>query len=276
MKDKVILIIVFYNPTNTQIENANNMALRNRVLVVDNSNLTLDKKHHFKYISLGGNKGIAAAQNVGIEYAKKLHVKYVLFFDQDSNLDESFVDNIVAEYERLRVLDPKIVMLGPSIVDSRSGQLYKSNNLDCGKPTKRDAIISSGSIVETECFNKVGNLDETLFIDYVDFEWCWRATSKGYSIYSTPNIVLQHSIGENYHNYNGFVVNVSSPIRYFYQYRNTALLLKRGYVPLKWKIKSVLRKLADFIIIPFFAEKKFATLGYMIKGTIVGVKMIFV
>ena len=36
------------------------------------------------------------------------------------------------------------------------------------------------NIINNNIILDVGLMDESLFIDWVDFEWCWRAKSKGY------------------------------------------------------------------------------------------------
>ena len=41
--------------------------------------------------------------------------------------------------------------------------------------TEVNELMSSTSLIPIEMFSKVGLLEETLFIDGVDHEWCWRA-----------------------------------------------------------------------------------------------------
>lgn len=42
---------------------------------------------------------------------------------------------------------------------------------------KMHSIISSYSLVPLRNFLIVGNMDERLFIDFVDDDWCWRASA---------------------------------------------------------------------------------------------------
>jgi len=39
-------------------------------------------------------------------------------------------------------------------------------------------------------------MNEDLFIDWVDFEWCWRARKKGYKIIGNANVVITHQLGD--------------------------------------------------------------------------------
>lgn len=267
----IIIIIVFYNPTEEQIRNADSIAQNYNVIAVDNSSAAITSSYHFEYISLLENKGIAAAQNIGIEYARNNNFKFILFLDQDSKISSNYVYDLCIEYKHLKQSDSTLALLGPSLTDIASGKKYKGFK-DEITPYKVSAIISSGSFAETDIFYKVGKLDESLFIDYVDFEWCWRAISLGCTIYITPNVQMFHSIGNDYNNYLGFIVNISSPQRYYYQYRNTFFLLSKNYVPRKWKIKSLTRKIIDLIVLPFCVKKKRQTLRYIFKGIVDGFK----
>ncbi|END16895.1 putative rhamnosyltransferase domain protein, partial [Escherichia coli P0301867.8] len=40
--------------------------------------------------------------------------------------------------------------------------------------------MSSGSLTKVDVFKKIGLFDEDLFIDYVDYEWGWRALEKNF------------------------------------------------------------------------------------------------
>ncbi len=269
-KSDILIIIVFYNPTAKQVNNANSISEFHSVFVADNSNIPLKKRGSFIYKHLGFNKGIAAAQNVGIKYARENGFKYVLLLDQDSRIDESFVSEIYRDFITLKESDCKVAFVGPIFVDEISNLEYK-NYSDKNKPyTRASSLIASGCLISMESIEEVGGMDERLFIDLVDFEWCWRAESKGYTGYMTRNVKMIHSIGNGYHNWHGFVLGISAPFRYYYQYRNTLWLTRREYVPLKWKIKSILRRGLDMLLVPLFSHNGKESLKYMKKGIIDG------
>lgn len=261
----ICVIIILYNSTAEQIKNVEALRYDYTVVAVDNSDeeIKLDNAH---YISLHGNKGIAAAQNVGIKWAKEHGYRYVLLLDQDSKIDEDFVENLHKDFLRIKEIDSKVGFVGPVFVDEVSKQEYKNYTDKDEAFTKTSALIASGCLISMECLDIVGGMDESLFIDLVDFEWCWRAESNGYSGYMTRNVKMFHSIGKEYHNWYGFVLGISAPSRYYYQYRNTLWLIKRGYVPMIFKIKSVLRRLLDMVLVPIASKQGWQVLKNMVKG----------
>lgn len=264
--DNLYIIIVFFNPTIVQIKIASELAKSNNVFVIDNSSNIINQEYCFEYVPLFENKGIAYAQNVGIEQALRAGAEYILFFDQDSNASDNYPQLILNEFKRLKKMDSSTAMLGPTIIDERSG-----NSISCaGKSQefiKVDCLINSGMITDKETIAKIGLFDSKLFIDYVDFEWSWRALSHNLSCYRSSKIFLIHSIGRRYYYYHGFTLYISAPIRYYYQYRNFLILLKRNYVPFSWKFKGLLRKSIDVVILPFFAKESLLILKNILKGT---------
>ena len=265
----VCVVVVFYNPTKEQILKYEYLANSIRVVAVDNSK-NQSSVSNIEYIPLYTNKGIAAAQNEGIKYAIREGYEFVLLMDQDSNIDNAFVLDMMNEYNILKKLHPEIGFLGPVFVDAESDQEYK-NYIGKGEDyTKVDNVIASGCLIQTETLKSVGGMDESLFIDLVDFEWGWRVVSNGYQGYMTRNVKMTHSIGKEYHNWHGFVLGISAPFRYFYQYRNTLWLCKRDYVPFRWKVKSILRRTLDLLLVPLVSKEGIKCFKFMTKGIKMG------
>lgn len=268
--NNVCIVVVFYNPKKEQIAQFEKLANHCTVVAVDNS----DKKSStsgIKYIPLFANKGIAVAQNIGIAFACREGFEFVLLMDQDSKIESSFVKDIVIEYERLKRIYLEIGFLGPVFVDEKSKQEYKNGIKKNEECTQIDVVIASGCLIPTGTLKSVGGMDESLFIDLVDFEWGWRATNMGYKGYMTRNVRMIHSIGNEYHDWYGFVLGLSSPFRYYYQYRNTLWLCKRTYVPFMWKVKSIFRRTLDMLLVPLASNEGMKCLKFMFKGIISGI-----
>lgn len=266
-----IVICIFYNVSFSQQEKWKFISSKIPVVIVDNSKKTsafFFQKSDVIYIPLMQNKGIAEAQNIGIQKAKKLGCKYVFFFDQDSEFDVDFPTNLINEYKRIKTIQPNLAFLGPRIINQSTGDYYKSNvhNFSCGFD-KADAIISSGSLIELTTLEKIGFMESSLFIDYVDFEICWRAKAKGYVNGITNRVALQHKVGETDKSFLGYPIIISSAFRYFYQYRNFFVLLRRDYVPTNWKIKMFIRKLVELVYVPVYL-KSGNVLFNMLKGIV--------
>ena len=84
-------------------------------------------------------------------------------------------------------------------------------------------------------------MSEKLFIDYVDFEFCWHAENLGIKTFVFPDIVIQHNLGDSFRKIFGKKITLRSDFRYFYMLRNGFYLSKNcGY--LSEKEKKSLRK----------------------------------
>ena len=265
----ICIVVVWYYPNPNQINRFEKLSEKLDVIVIDNSKCG-NKTNEHNYIPLHGNKGIAAAHNVGIRWAKEKGYKYVLLLDQDSILEESFVQNLYKDFMTIKDMDSKVGFIGPVFIDETSKQEYKNYTDKNEKYTRTSALMASGCLISMECLDAVGGMDESLFIDLVDFEWCWRAGSKGFTGYMTRNVTMTHSIGREYHNWHGFVLGLSAPFRYYYQYRNSLWLIRRSYVPRGWKIKSLVRRPLDMILVPLVSKQGWKVLKNMLKGTFDG------
>nr|WP_253273454.1 glycosyltransferase [Capnocytophaga sp. oral taxon 323] len=53
------------------------------------------------YHFIGGNKGIATAQNIGINYFKQNKYAFIIFFDQDSIPPIDLVEHLYRKYKFL-------------------------------------------------------------------------------------------------------------------------------------------------------------------------------
>lgn len=265
---KVGIIAILYNPNEKQLSHFIEFAKYYKVILVDNSDtdVKLDHIGDITYIPLYANKGIATAQNIGLKYAIESGLEIFILFDQDSCAGVQYVKDIVREYEYIEKQDKSIMTLGPLLVDEINGTEYKNCMIKGAQFSKVDAIMSSGSVLTLESIKNVGFMEEGLFIDLVDSEWCWRAISKGYSVYQTRKVSLKHSVGKKYIHIMGIPFYESASVRYYYQYRNMLYLIRRNYVPLNWKYKHGFRKLCELLIIPCIVEYKRNTLSNMLRG----------
>lgn len=268
-----VVIIVFHPNPNLLESKLKQLGGDVAIVVVDNTpNEVKDiEQTNVVYIPLRENTGIAKAQNVGIGNLLKRGCTHVVFFDQDSDFTEKYVRSIVDEYERIAAFRKELFLLGPCVINKTNGEEYRSvihtdKKDDQGFVEKRE-IISSGSCVSVEKLNQVGTMDTRLFIDYVDFEHCWRANSKGYVCGITRNVTLSHKVGSReLHFPHGYRVIISAPFRYYYQYRNWLWLCRRNYVPRQWKFNTCIKFMFRIIYFPF-VQKKWKTIEKnMFKG----------
>ncbi|WP_455062112.1 glycosyltransferase [Prevotella fusca] len=269
-----------YNPRPADLNHICQLAEHYRGIVVDNSatpSFATGQIGQMDYIFNHGNLGIAEAQNRGLnQVLEDNRITHVVFLDQDSRVTTDYPNLITTQYEAIRVRQPQLAMLGPTVVREDCSEEYRSAihrdiMSEDGFIIRRD-VISSGSCVATEVLRKVGLNDSQLFIDFVDFEWCWRAEAKGYICGITSKVQIRHKVGVDELRIGKHTVIISSPIRYYYTYRNYQWLLRRAYVPRQWKIAQGIKQLLRLIYFPFLVKGGCERWKFMVKGLLAGLK----
>lgn len=274
-KKKVSIIIIFFQPTRDSIKNACILSTEFNVIVVDNSPEKIIFSFNGLYIPLYKNAGIGGAQNIGLYEAFKQDSDYILFLDQDSCIGSKDIHGLINVFESVEKKDSHIVAIGAYPINASKGKPYKTNLKDDEDIKEVGAIISSGSLIKKSAFNVIGLLDANLFIDYVDFEWCWRAKHKGYNIYLTRSIELRHRVGDKSINFLGLSFIKSSYLRYYYQYRNFLWLSKRSYVPEGWKVKTFVHCLIEPLLVffhPAYRGVRLRVMKRIFRGIVDGIK----
>lgn len=222
-----------------------------------------------KIIRNGDNLGIAAAFNIGIRYLiEHSSSDYFMLFDQDSLPGADMVTGLLNAYNKLEAAGKKVAAVGPALFDPRSGMTsgfigFRGLRLNRIMPGPDDNtveslfIISSGMLMPRKVLLELGDMKEGLFIDLVDVEWCFRARSAGYAVYGVADATMEHTIGDILMPY-WFLRwrrrPLHSPVRIYYQLRNS-LLLYRQNMPWRWKLSdSIVRMLMVYVFL-FFSPK---------------------
>lgn len=140
----------------------------------------------------GRNLGIAAALNIGVAHARTENCNWVVLFDQDSTVNSNYVQSMLGTYRQT----PEPLAVG--VISPR----YIDRHFSFCMPPFKDrrghilAVMTSGSMVPVEVFDRCGHFDESLFLDYVDNEFCLRIRKAGYSIIESERAELLHSLGK--------------------------------------------------------------------------------
>lgn len=260
-------IIVLYNQNDDLLSTILNRILEqvNELYLVDNSSNNqaskFDRYSNTYYNFLGGNKGIAKAQNEGIKYFIQKEYDYIIFLDQDSIPPKNLVRELTKEALKLHEKGIILGAIGPRPFNVRENKPY----IGFFKPGKKIApnltqvteLISSASLVPTKNFLKVGLLEGDLFIDGVDHEWCWRASFKlKCQFFILESISLDHMLGEGDKTFGFKKIAIPTPFRVFYQYRNFFILLNRSYVPIYWKVSNGLKYFIKYFYYSLILENK--------------------
>ena len=295
-KNTVIAVIVTYIPDHARLQGLLT-ALASSVdgaVLVDNGSTHFDEPRLVRAFPslvlrrLGANTGLAAAQNIGTDVARRLGASYVLFLDQDSVPQENMVLRLRQTLECLTAEGCKVGAVGPRFRSAAAVGDGLSTFLRLGKfwvhriacdsdsvAVECDALISSGSLVPVDVLDDVGGMEEGLFIDQVDTEWWLRARAKGYRLFGACGALLEHRMGEDVHRlWFGRWRNLfrHKPFRYYYIFRNTIALLRRDYVPLVWKLYQLRWLAALFVTFGILGGRNFLELKMMLRGIRDGVR----
>lgn len=216
--------------------------------------------HHFS-----NNIGVAAAHNVALRDLMIAGCKFAVLLDQDSQISDDFAFRLSSLLIASKQQQRPIVAIGPRIICSFSEKTVKPRvqrevaryeDLVCVTQ-----IISSGMMIDLSKIKQIGLKDESLFIDGVDHEWCWRAKGQNQMVAIAEKVEMLHTLGDARSKFAGLTYKVGSPVRLYYQFRNILILLRRGYVPNYWKIRNLC-----VLPIRFFAN------GILQKGRIQRIK----
>src|SRR5690606_36905073 len=99
---------------------------------------------------------------------------------------------------------------------------FSLKRVDCNEDecVDVDHLISSGCLISLDAIEKIGTFEESLFIDYVDTEWCWRARRKGFRLLGVGSAHMKHNLGDDEFIAFGQPRTLHAPFRLYYQMRN--------------------------------------------------------
>lgn len=262
-----------------------------RVVVVDNATpgpalRDLCGAHpDVELLPLSENRGLATALNEGIARARALpRVTHVLLMDQDSVPDAGMVPMLKAALDRLS-RHARVAAVGPRFRDPREGTdapfvrigFPFNRQLQCAGDRDEvacDFLITSGSLIPLTVLDGVGGMDDELFIDNVDLEWCFRAVARGYALFGVCGARMRHHHGDERHHVPGVPrgIVVHPPRRLFYMMRNRLLLYRRAWTPKRWIAQDLPRLVVKFLLFALLVPPRRANLRCMIAGMRAGLK----
>lgn len=279
---RVHAIVVTYRPASLAALLAELVRQCERVTVVDNTpdgdDLLKDEceQNNAGLIALGDNRGIATAQNIGIDIALAAGAEAVLLSDQDSLIPPGMVDTLVAN------LGDGIAAVGPVPIEGTDELVYTDHRYGPKRATIPDGattievsfLLASGCLIPREALDAVGGMKDSLFIDHVDLEWGMRARRAGWRLLAIPGAVLEHSLGDAVVTVPGRrqVVHVHKPIRNYYLIRNTIALIKTELLPWRWRVRYVYWIIRFAIFNAVINPDRVTRVPYLLRGFADGVR----
>jgi rhamnosyltransferase len=280
-------VIVTYHPDEAVLKRLVRIvkASVEQVLIVNNGGDLLPNVDA-EIIANGNNVGLSSALNQGITWAEKHGFSEVLLFDQDSNPAPEMVPELRKGLAILQASGEKTAGLGPVYTDARNGVVFPfvswhlPSNIellgDPGQIVAADFLITSGTLIPMSALRDVGPMDDGLFIDNVDTDWCARAVQKGYRMHGVINATMLHSIGNSVFTLRlpfGYSkrLNVHSSVRLYYIMRNRLLMYRRKHISWAWIVHDVHGALVHLAFLAFLIPGRAANLRAALRGLADGI-----
>ncbi|CAE6905487.1 glycosyltransferase family 2 protein [Vibrio sp. B1FLJ16] len=300
--DTLYAVVVWYHPDESCIAYAQTLAESIPLIVIDNTESSSDnpksanQRHDIRsnpnitYIDNEGNQGIAHALNRGLRTVQDLSVLadksvsskaqiWCVLFDQDSRVDSSFIQRLD---QICQARDEKVAAVAPSYFNQRlkrRGKVISVSPLGIKRldakgssPLVASYVISSGCAIRVAALPNIGLHDESLFIDFVDIEWGFRASAAGYRIEVIPELEMSHQLGDEPIMLFGRRIVNHSPLRHYYYFRNALLLCRRSYIPLVWKLAEVFKLVPRFLLYGLFSDCRWAQIKHILNGVFDGLR----
>jgi rhamnosyltransferase len=267
-------ILITYNPDLPKLSLAVKSILANHcnLIIIDNSSSNSLQLNHLitemvRIERLDKNYGIAYAQNHGIKIAIESNPDYIWLSDQDSIYEDDYATKMIKSFNDAKNQGlENIAAIGPVFYDTNREAIqpivkfspFTKKLLPKTGLNEVSHIIASGMFIPSDILKLVGLKDEKLFIDWVDMEWCWRASMKyGLKILVTGDVKMTHSLGDTNCEVFGYKIIIRSPFRHYFMVRNAlALALHSDFLPLPVRLELSIKALIWTILFPILIKDK--------------------
>jgi GT2 family glycosyltransferase len=202
------------------------------------------------------NRGYAAGNNWGIKIALMRNAEYVLILNNDTVVQQGFLEPLVAFAEgdpRIGAVGPKIMKLDGTVdqccarkrasywewvqrmsilsifvpVKRKEALRFYRYEYAFNVPKKVDILSGSCMLLKAGTIQRVGLLDETTFLNLEEFILCEKLRQVKLDSYVVPESIILHKVGGAIKNEtSGFLKRVTMESRryYFRRYRKWGLL----------------------------------------------------
>jgi rhamnosyltransferase len=276
--NNVCAVVVTYFPDSYLAQRLQRIAEQvDRIVLVDNGTRgraldTVERAARLPgvldMIANTANLGIATALNQGVKKALDNHYPWIITFDQDSLPADQMVHKLLKFWETYPQRRD-LMILGPEV---RIHNFSSQPDILSDRLTHKEVthVITSGSLIAGRAFEAAGYFLDSLFIDYVDIEYCLRLRSRGHKIIQVKEALLNHRLGHiEKRRLFWKTVHPShhDAQRRYYQYRNAVLLHKmfKKSFP-EWFNYNRRVLLKTFFVILLYEKEKAKKVRSILKG----------
>ncbi len=225
----------------------------------------------FVLLQDGCNKGLGAALNLGIDEAIRQSCDAVVLFDQDSSPQPDFISSLI---NGLTAAGPRAVV-GPLLFDqvknNATSNIIKNNMND--QKANVSLVLEDVSFIATSGMGfrlmeltQQEKFTENFFLDFVDYDWCWRLREKGWRIYRLSSLPLAHSLGLAQRSFMGITYHLPETYRHYFQFRDSLKLITRSYVPFLSRVRLFIILLPKLVVYPILLDSGLERLRWMLRG----------
>lgn len=226
---KILGIVILYYPDADIARNIKSyIGATDRLILWDNTpqsapdtntRLIINRIDPAKIIFMGDgcNHAIAYALNQAVDYALRNGYTHLLTMDQDSRFEKDSIQRLIQAAQDGREDPSKAIF-----ASNTNGALPVRSGL-----TRVNDAITSGSIFRIDAAAAIGPFNERYAIDAVDYEFCYRLATAGYSTYIVGDAVLSQIYGNPLKSRLGFYTSNYSAIRTYHIIRNQIDTWKR-------------------------------------------------
>lgn len=272
-KGKIGIVIVNYNGEAYQ-----NDALRTlyestyqnfEIIIVDSASkdrsIELAKENYpqIHYLLQEENVGVAKGNNIGIRYAiEQLDCEYVLLINNDIEIDPNNIQELMNKADEGTITVPKIYYYEPKdMLWFAGGEMYwnrgESGHIgnfetDKGQYDKERIIGYAPTccmLIHRNVFEKIGYIDETVFMYFDDTDLCVRINDAGYQIKYIPSARMWHKVSSS----GG---GMDSKVYVYYNFRNKFYFMNKYKNRLQFpaRIFTYTKLLAKFVLSPVYKK----------------------
>lgn len=265
MPEKITVLVTVYKPDETIKNNIEKIAAQvDRVIVCDNSR----KKHQELFSDIANAHYLSKEENLGLPVAFNLALKddsfnwddeeFIVFFDQDSQIKDGYIVALKRSYQKVEKKFSNIGCMGPVFFNTSNHtiEIPKIKTPLVGKNYKVDNVITSSMITRYKNLKKVNFWNDNLFLDFADWDLCWRMEKAGMLCVITEEEVLHHSVGSGKKKVGPIHLRVGAPFREYYQTRDVYYLLRENYLPEKMRLRLLANITIRPIVHDLFLENK--------------------
>ena len=277
---EVYAVVVTYNPDSSLEQNVRALLPQvGKIIIVDNQSSPAARSLVARVASdcevevvwNDQNLGIARGLNSGIDRVLKYgHCSWIATFDQDSLVPADFVDAIFEAYSSCPFRDD-VAMIGANYKLAMSASAGEPTPVQSGSWFREvKTLMTSGSFVKSTIFGPDDRFDESLFMDYVDHDFCLRLRQQGLRIIQALGAVLDHRLGSpTSHRVLGkrFMVPNYSPARYYSNARNRVIVYRRYLASdTLWVLQDNLKWLRDTAKLVLAEQNRAGKLASLARG----------